>query len=63
MNSIFNKMPPEPCGACPACMGFPGYGQCSYWEYIKLSSQTSYYSFSPVHSSIELSDDEQSERQ
>ena len=57
-------MPPEPCNTCPECMGFPGYGQsCSYWEHIRLSSQTSYYSFSPAPSSIELSDDEQSERQ
>lgn len=27
--------PPSPCGKCPACMGFPGYGQCRWW-YLKI---------------------------
>lgn len=26
----------QPCDKCASCMGFPGYGQCLYWELQRL---------------------------
>ena len=26
----------QPCNKCASCMGFPGYGQCLYWELKRL---------------------------
>ena len=26
----------EPCNKCASCMGFPGYGQCAWWERERL---------------------------
>lgn len=26
----------EPCNTCASCMGFPGFGQCAWWERERL---------------------------
>ena len=29
----------EPCNTCASCMGFPGFGQCAWWERERLKLQ------------------------
>jgi hypothetical protein len=37
-----NKTIYIPCKKCPACAGFPGYGnECAYWKTLPLSNSWS----------------------